>query len=314
MIVAFYELDASRGGSFDEEFVREYDRHYIAVSDSRLDAEPEIWAHPKCPVPRSTTGSWDNLARCVAVDAKFRKGTRYRWDVTAKFSSAQNAPAKTENPLDEPAKIEFNSELITVERYTDRQGRPIVNRAGSLIKTKIEIPQVVISIQKNIAVFNSWITDINGIINNSPVRIRGKLFPTGNLKVTKVQIGDIEYKNDIPYMVAKLEMRVDNDGWIVPVLNQGYYELIEDQKKTKNGSRVMIPVRCRTGVYGPNGCDGEPEAEPVFLDDKGQRPSEYFLENNVRKKRPKTILDPSDIVLLKFDVHTLYDFKRLPLA
>lgn len=315
-IIYFKEID-DKSGSFDDEFVRDYSRHYLCECDSILDQEPEIYQHSFCPQPRKTRLAADQLAVCIAVEAKMRRKTRYRWDVTAKFSSKQVTQQRAEDPLDDPAKITLTSELIQKEKFTDENGNPFMNAAGEPVKVIVEIPQNIISVSKNIALYNGWISDINGIINSAPVRIRGKVYPARTLKVTQVQVGDIEYRNDVAFMVAQLQMREEPDGWVVPYLHQGYYELVEHPKEKKNGKPLMKRVRCRTGTYADDGtgCDGEPEAEKCFLLEDGTRPREEFTDSYGNKRfRPKFILDPEEIIVVNYKAYRLYDFRRLPLA
>lgn len=306
-VVELYEIDADRGGSIDDQFLREYDRQHIAICNSKFDREVEILLHPKCPKPGVSISDWDGLARCTKVDFKFRPHSRWRWLIKSSWSTKQTEPTKGQNPLDDDPEIEVNTEVVSKERYTDRNGKPYTNTAGDIIKVVRRVPQVTISVTRNISIYSGWIQNIAGVINSTAIRIKGVLYPAYTLTIAKVRIGKTEYRANTPYMVCQLELAFDEEGWVQPYLNQGFNELVPDPaaKKKKNGKVALIKQRCLNDY-------GEPEANPVFLDKNGMRPREKYEENGIIKSRPKQILDPSDIVILKLDQMDLLDFNKLP--
>ena len=310
-IIKFFPKHGGRRGSFDDQWKREYTRDYIAISDSAFDQEPEIWQHPLCPVPGETVADWDPLAKCISVEPVWRPKTKYHWDVPVKFSSVQFTQTKSQNPLDDPAEIEVDTELVVEERYQDRNGKPTCNTAGDLVKVMVDIPRTTIIVTKNVALKNAWITKIAGIVNSNSIRINGIPYEPETLKVTKARLGKIEYRNDVAFFIARVEIRHKEEGWASVSLNQGFYELIPDpygRVVDEAGLPALVRWRCLTG-----GIEGEPETSPVFLDENGRRPEMVVYENGIPKCRPKTILDPEDIVLNKYDMLKLYDFNLLPL-
>lgn len=324
---AFFEVDG-KSGEINDDIAREYDRHYIARCNSPLDAEPEIWAHRRCPKPYDTIASWDNLARCRSCVATHIPKTRWDFKVHAKFSSIQFHQPKDDNPLRDPADIETDTEIVSEERYVDRKGRPCTNTAGDLIKVIVDIPRTTIKVQKNVALKNAWVGKTAGIVNSKSIRIDGDLYLPQTLKVMRARTGRIDYRNDIPFKVAQLEIRVKEEGWASVALNQGYNEIIYDWTKLgKNGLPLKRKVRARQGFYGTDGGTGDPEPNPVFLDKDGFRPRESYTDQNgilypdpyifhgksLRGGTQKLVLDPKDIVLLEFDMLTLFDFNQLPI-
>ena len=312
-VIAFYEPRGSRSGEINSDWERGYDRTYIAVTNSADDHEPEIWQHPDCPV-LNRAPKWDNLSKCDKLSAKLKKSRpgRYWWEVTAHFSSVQFGEAAEENPLNDPAEVEIESDLVTEERYFDRKGNPTTNTAGDLIKVQVEIPRNEIQVTKNISVYSAWIKQIEGMVNSAPVRIKGILWETGTLKVSKVHIGKDQFRNKIGFMVCKVSIKHKAEGWDSTALNVGYYELRPDPTgtaKDKKGNPALIRWRCLTaGLYG------EPESQPVFLDAKGRRPTMKVTQNGIEKEMPKYPLDPKDIIVLKFGMIEEIDFRKLPLA
>lgn len=313
-IIGFYEVTGSRSGSINSSWEREYSRRYLAVSNSVDDHEAEVFQHPACPVLNKAP-PWDNLSQCNKLEAKLRPKSgngKWRWEVSAGFSSVQLEAPKSDNPLDDPAKIEISTELVSEEGYLDVDGNPMMNTAGTLIKSPVEIPRSDIQISKNISIYSGWLKNIAGIVNNSPVRIKGILWETGTLKVVSVHIGDTEYRNKTAFMVAKVTMRHKAEGWETTTLNMGYYELRPDPTGRiidKSGQVGLVRHRCLT-----MGTEGEPENQPVFLDKNGKRPTVVIVENGIRKEIPKCPLEPKDIVVLRFKRFRPFDFKRLPLG
>ena len=328
-IYEFYELDTSdRGGTFNDDFQREYTTHYFARSNSENDLEPEIWAHPKCPIPRITVANWDTLARCREVAATRRKNTRWDWDVVAKWSSVQVSQAKQENPLNDPVSIETETVLVDEERYFDRDGNAILNTAGDLVKVVLAVPRLSFEITKNVALTNSWITQLSGVTNSAEIRIDGILCLPDTLKIMRAHTGAIQYRNEIAFKVARLSIQHKEEGWYTPILNVGYNEYVEDLFQfDKKGNPLKVKRRCRTGEYSENGMPlGDVEASPVFLDADGFRYREAYTDaqgvykditetrpllGTYHSGRPKTVLDPQDFLLLKPNLLKRYDFNRL---
>lgn len=309
-VIAFYELDqAGKGMKIDDQAQRTYSRIYNATCSSRSDSEVDVQLHPKCPKAGVTILTADGLARCTGVSIDYRPKTRWKYTVKADFSTSQDEPPKRDNPLEDDAEIEVASETVMVEKVTDPDGNPYTNTAGDLITVKTPTLQVKIQIQKNISIFSGWITKIRGVYNDRPIRIKGELWPAQTLTVTRIKIGKTLYRNKIAYMVADIELAYDEDGWVKPVLNTGFNELLPDPsgKKTKNGKPILLPQRCKNEM-------GEYVQQPVFLDAKGRRPTEKYEENGIIKLRPKPVLDPRDIVVLNLKQMRPFDFSKLPLA
>lgn len=326
MIYEFYELDAGqRGGVLTSDLTRDYDRLYIARSNSPHDREPEVYAHPKCPIPQQTKASWDNLAICTSVEARFRPKSRWTWLVAAKFSSGPRleAPRKI-NPWDEDAIVTCETETIQKEKYVGRNRNVLCSTAGGIMKRVIDVPQLVFQVTKNVPTVSGWLNHIQGVVNSDPVRLKGLLYQPGYLKVTKARVGEDDIKNDIPFMKAYLEIRYDEDGWDSVALNQDWYELVDVPPEKPGGKPGQRRERCRTGDYildtknGQTliiGTTGEPEETSCFLDADGKRPREWYKDQGgTWRLRPKVLLDPSDIVFLRDGLLTLFPFASLPLT
>jgi hypothetical protein len=104
----------------------------------------------------------------------------------------------------------------------------------------------------------------------------------------------------------------------VTALNVGWNEVTATPNLPANATpaqKAWRKVRAHEGPYNDFGVGiGNPESAPVFLDQNGFRPFvSYQDKNGITRYTPKLILDPQDIVILQFDVLTLFDFNRLPI-
>ncbi len=305
--MACYQIEwQERDGGYTEDLSRKYNRKGVAYCNSANDAEPEIWAHPQCP-KLGDKAEWDNFARVIDVKCTWRPGTRWRWDVVVTYSSVQNTPTVAkENPLDEAAAVSIDTDLVTEERVTDLDGKPILNTAGDLIKTKIDIPRISIRTKKNVSLVNTWLPSIEGVVNSNAVRIKGILWPAETLKVTKATLSEDKEKNDVGYMECGLEIRHKTEGWETVTINQGFYELVQENPNVPLAQTRLIRKRCVTET-------GEPEANECFLNAAGQRPRVTYLDRGIRKTKYKSPLEPSDIVLIRIKQFRLFDFNKLPI-
>lgn len=321
MITSFDVIQ--RQGEFDNEWQRQYTRVYQAECDAIDDEEPDIYAHPLCPVPNVTRAAWDNLAVCTKVNAVYRPKSRWIWDVNATFASVRDQPyVPGQNPLLDPASVTCDSEISMEDAYIDLDGQPTVNTAGDLVQVKIPVPRITFKIRKNVALVTGWLAQVSGVVNDTPVRLKGVLYPRGTLQLWSVHLGDVEEKNGIEYFVCDLVIKHKEDGWQYSYLNTGYNELRLHPKNRgasfdlvdpKNQKPIMVKERC---LDGADGRSGDPVTTPVFLDQQGQRPRVVILSPKTGKYEfvIKDPLELSDIVVIKRRFVKYWDFNnKLPI-
>lgn len=309
-----------QSGDFSYEYERNYTRQALVTCDSVFDQEPDIYFHPECPAVGKSRPLWDPLAVCKKVKATYRKNSRWLWDLEAEYGTIRPTPyVPGQNPLQDPASVTVSSEISMEERYTDLDGLPCTNSAGDLVQVKIGIPRITFKIQKNVALVNGWLSQIAGVVNDSPVRLKGVLYPRGTLQVWSVNLGDVQQKNDIDFFVCDLTVKHRAEGWDTTYLNTGLNELrlhpLNQGPTTvlfdKAGKPLMIKQKC---LDGPDGNSGDPITHPVFLDKTGQRPRSTAVLNNKPIVVIKDPLELKDIVVIKRRFLNWLDFNnRLPI-
>lgn len=315
MIVAFKLVGQS--GSFNDEWRREYTELFEVHADSQLDKPPEIWSHPRCPVPGRTRAEFDNLAICTQADPVYRKRTRYIWDLTVKYSTVRTTPyVPGENPLDDPADVVVDSEISLEDRYSDLDGLPNTNEAGDLVPVKLPVCRVKFQIRKNVDIVNGWLSKVSGVVNDTPVRLKGESYPRGTLQVWSVRLGNVEFKNNYEFFVCDLVIKHKEEGWLTSYLNAGYNELVlhpqnrgQEPKLLYPGTNkpVMVKQRC---LDGPDGMSGDPVTSPVMLDENGSRPRVKTTLDGKELILIKNPLELSDIQMLKRRYVTYLDFNQ----
>lgn len=319
MILNFGEME--RDGTFTEEWERTYKRTQLVECDAITDLEPDIYSHPRCPVPGVSRADWDNLAICRKVNATYRKNSRYLWDLTSEWSTVRTTPyVPGQNPLLDPADVTVDSEISMEERYIDLDNQPCINTAGDLVQVKIPIPRTTIKVKKNVALVNGWLSGVSGVVNDSVVRFKGVPYARGTLMLWHVHLGGVEVKNDIEHFVCDLTIKHKEEGWSTPYLNVGYNELRLHPQNTgpttkltdpTTGKALMTKQRC---LDGSSGNDGDPVPQPVFLDANGQRPRVTINVNGVDQTFIKDPLEAKDIVIINRRFLKWYDFNnKLPI-
>lgn len=302
----------SRSGDWNDQFVREYTRVYQIECDSVLDAEPEIYAHPDCPVLWQPA-SFDQLAVCTGLTPVFRKNSRWTWDMTAKFSTQYDPAPESDNPLTKPAEVVAVSDVVTEDSYVDLDGRLSVNAAGSLLLTKVRKLRTVFKIKKNVAAVNAWLGKVASVVNSAPVRLKGLIYPRGTLLLDGVELGADDVRNRIAFMPVTMNIRHRDEGWETTLLNVGLEELTDHPFLTDPKTQKPVKVRKRC-LDGPNGDTGDPVTEPVFLDTDGVRPRVTLTDSNgVEFSVLKQPLELSDIVTIQRRFVTYFDFNKLPI-
>lgn len=322
MIYDWSEIE--RSGKKTNEGERNYTRVYQALSDSALDSEMEVWAHPKCPIPLVSFLPEDPLAICLSVDPKLRKRSQWTWDVTAQFGTVRpQAWVPGEDPTADPADVTSTTEVSMEEVYIDRDNLPTWNTAGDLVQVKVPVPRTTYKVVKNVSTVNAWIERISGIVNDGPCRLKGTLYPRGTLMLWHVELGKDDIRNNIPFFQAQLTIKHKQEGWETGYLNIGYNELRlpPDAEGDPSKAKTLDPktkkaiLRKQRCLDGPTGNTGEPVNSPVFLNEFGWR-ERVYVENELThqyERRVKDPLDLSDILIIKRRFVDYYDFNKLPL-
>ncbi|MBI3866826.1 MAG: hypothetical protein HY290_33520 [Planctomycetia bacterium] len=222
------------------------------------------------------------------------------WDLEITYSSEVNLP---QNPLLEPMEWTVDTDVEEEPSFRDVDGRPYLTTAGSLIEATNDVPHVVLAGSKKIATnWPDWLLTYGGAVNIDDVRIKGKTWPAGTLKCTKIKIGKDEVsESGVAFCALDLELSHHRNGWQLETPNRDFYQLIprpaDPGQKKPTPAKKQKYDRVKIYVKNEHGVKEEP-TEPQMIDQQGKLIEIPTTEN---------------IVILKFNRNRRLPFSELPL-
>lgn len=230
------------------------------------------------------------------------------WELDCSYSVFEQQEQE-KNPLDRPATVTIDSQLVEQATLFDAEGRPITNTAGEFIPgLSLKVPLLEYKVVKNIGSDPPWIETHVGSINKDPVILRGRTRPPKTLFLASFGASEVRTENRQRFSEYSLTLLYDRRGWTEEIWNRGTVHL---QKKTftkwkfdRQGNDistlvsrwVQVPIR---------DAENEKVTEPVALDLFGQPVQDF--------KEPDTPIDPSKLITLKIDLYNKQRFADLPL-
>ena len=212
------------------------------------DTEYDVELHANCPrwgMPHPQNA----FAYCNSVQIEQVADGRWPWIVTATFSTEFEL---NENPLFEPAKIEWDSDTYEEALEYDRNGEAILNSAGDPITDIFrERTRRVVTVTKNVSTVPDWIITAEDAVNSSAFFLDGVSVATGLAKLGAPGISSTLTRNGISYRELRMTFLLKKDGWALTALDRGFRYL--------DGSALK---RITSG-------DGTDAVEPVCLDGSG---------------------------------------------
>ena len=208
-----------------------------------------------------------------------------------------------ENPLEEPFRwTGVESMEIEIPACRDSDGRPIMTTAGEPILGLTIVQKVWrFTGTKKIAGIPLWLADYGRSVNSDTVRVGTVAIPPNQLQLQKVRVGDEDDSTKVAgrtiiFRPLEIEVWWNPATWLTEVLNMGFYELQkvsepDDGDRTTSSKARWTPVKVDSDT-------------PVFLNAYGQRPR--YKDGTV-----KAILDPSEIVILKFNMNEKLPYSKL---
>ena len=285
-----------RGGSqvLGAESIRET---HVIVTDKIVSLEwiarhqrtPKInQEHPKHP------GFW--VSNCDPT----QKGPRH-WELSV-ISTVWQPTEIPDNPLDEPADISIDAELIEEPTFFDYKKRPMVTTAGELIPGLTVVRTAfVYRVAKKLGADPVWMDTYGGALNSDAVRIRGRLREPKTLMLRRLSLGPYTKKNKISYTDCQFELHWRQEGWIQRVWNKGTLQLVEF--KTASGAKAYRQERILSGN------PAQPIEEPTWLTQAGK------VVENVLNPSGDIPVDPAKLVILSFQTQVDLPFNGvLPLS
>jgi hypothetical protein len=255
-IVSVKEIHDDRGGdvSVGKKSVRKHVRRFRVITNSPYDGSYEVLSAPGLPrlgsLHPSDVRAFANHAK-ADNDAK----SKFLWYVTVDYTTERE---RSENPLSDPAAIEWDSDT-TQEIFTkDRQGNYILNSAGDVYADPVKGDKSnwTIVIAKNLAMVPFWIDNYRDAVNSDTVMVDGIVYAPDKLKVKKLHVSKWQMRNDIWYRELQLTLKT-SDSWKKVVLDHGLH--------CKDPSDSSKRIRCTLD-------DGRtPATKSVLLDGSGNK-------------------------------------------
>lgn len=229
---------------------------------------------------------------------------RYLWSVAVEYS---NLTADIlYDPTEKPVEISGSTLRIVKAITKDNRGNLIVNTAGSLIEDlNEEFHLWQFRFRKNVRNFPTWARQYPGAVNSDSVRFDNESYDPRTLKLDEMDYGPQQSYGAWKFRELNFSLIHNEETWDRLVLNRGVMEL--QLKSVLDQSGAFSTVKTLTPILDD---DGQPVAEPQFLNEDGVRP---MVSTETGLRIPKYPLDPEDIITLKFETRKKLPFRQLPL-
>lgn len=263
--------------------------------------------HPRTSIPEVLSGVDPNTGERIpvlgephpedfniyCVSATPVQRNKFLWNVVASYASSQTG--YSDNPLDDPAEIEWDSDQFQKPAIADRDGLAIVNAAGDFPDPPppMDDSRWTCLVRKNIApAVPTWLSSYRNSLNDATFSVDGKSIAQGCAKLSRISIGTRQKRGAIEFRVLTLCLHIADEGWALDVPNSGF--------RYKSGSaRIQIAFDHLGALTSPFNPDAQLPAAPVPLDSSGS-----------------VITNPtsSNVIVLHPNVYKQKDFSALPLT
>jgi hypothetical protein len=210
------EFESSKTGS-----VRQYTRVFRVKTDSNYDEAKTVKA--VCP-PIGAVYPYDAFARCRRVRASNTSFSKRVWIVTCHYSTGTEIE---ENPLADPAEIEWVTENYQRIYVKDQAGHWICTTAGELYDPPVEGDDArwTIRIKKNVVAVPTWILTYRNAVNSAAVTVDGVVIAARCAKLSSIRISPVQERNDINFRSLEMGIHTNSETWDKFIENAGFYEM-----------------------------------------------------------------------------------------
>lgn len=277
-VIGVHLLWEGESGTADETGLREYKQVWQVITDDPADNVVVVGADPRLPARFAPyPGDPTSYVRRLAPK---RTAEPVIWHVDVDYSN--RIPEEQENPLDKPPDVQWDSSEILRPIIKDRHGNAILNKAGTYFDPPPEDDDAttIATITMNLANVPTWILEYRKAINQDSFTLENIQIEAGTAKIQRLSVGPWQEENDVAFRVVTIVIEINEDGWALELLEQGFYELDDD------GEVQLIKI------------SGQPCTAPQMLDANGKR-----------------IVDPTPetAIFTKFDVKKELPFSNLNL-
>jgi hypothetical protein len=229
-----------------------------------------------------------------------RRVGKLEWHIDIR-ASRFSFPPRPDDPLEQPADIVLDSELLTEPTLFDNEGRPITNTSGEWI-AGVTTDRMVFTyrVSKNVASDPLFLDTYGCALNADPVRLRGRLRAPLTLQARRFALGPYLEKNRVRYCVLSFELHYRPDTWIQNKWNVGTLEAVPyfdsyDSNGKGIGRRKYRQVPIKAGsparpIENAVPLDKEGRVVPGVLDPTGATPIDFSkmikLDINTQKVLP----------------------------
>lgn len=236
-----------------------YSRTWEAITDDRWDDESAIEAYidnnPDTPKYLSVhpNNEWARLNQREIVQQGKNEDGRL-WLVNASYTTDLPPMPESDHPLDQPAKIEYQSQKRKRVIWVDKDGKLCVNTAYQLFDPPLEIDETgaIVTITRNEQTFSfaSHMLPMENHTNLNP--IWGAAAKT--LLIQEVNGSDFYYKGQ-QFWNVRYRIEYNARGWDEEILSRGMMQISINTGKL---------IRCKDG-------NQQDVTEPVPLDADGHQ-------------------------------------------
>ena len=299
-VVSFKEIHNGRDSeeSTSKEWgIRRYTRVFRVRTNANTDEGSVILAYADCP-KRGDAYPYDADAYCRRVRAHNDDNSKIMWIVTCVYSTGDEL---SDDPLDDPAKIEWNTEPRQKVFWKDRDGNAILNSAGDYYDPPVEgdDSRWVATVTKNLAAVPAWVLTYKDATNSDGFTLDGVSIAVGVAKLSRIRISGWQERNDIAFRVVTMAIALDENGWAAVLLDQGFRELDGCGGGGSGSGSGSGNGGCDEGRVHIMDKNGDPVVSPVPLDGSG------------------CAIDcptPATAVFRTHHIHKVMAFSTLPLA
>ena len=267
-----------------------YRRQWLVKTDDKTDREDTVSGASGLPAYAELhPAPISDAAYCTEIEYKQLSKTPLAWTVIATYTSGREfntggGSGSNTDATQDGVLVSWTSEIYQEAIFQDVSGDAIVNSAGDYLidpSPTRDASHLVAKIRANVASVPAWVLSYQNAVNNASVTIGGLAIASGLAKVQRIEIGELQNRNNSTFYPLSFEVHVHENGWRLKPLDAGFRE--------RDGSDDLIQIL--------NEGDNNEPTTPVPLDGSGAA-----LDDPT----------PSTAVFLDFQVYEEKDLTTLP--
>lgn len=218
-------------------------------------------------VTLGSTYPTDTNCYCHRIRSNNAAFSKRVWVTTCEYVS--------NDPLSEPAEIDWDTEKQSKILTKDKDDVWVVNSAGFFYDPPLEVDdsRINVRVSKNVAAMPLWFPlGYKDAVNSDQFSIDGRTVAVGKAKMNSVSLSAFQNKSGIPYRKLTMSISLSETGWDAYLLDSGFYQI----DSTNVARRVKIWAD-----------DGNEPTQPWPLDGSGYKLANPSPANVVyRQHRP----------------------------